>query len=141
MFFGPSPIDKHLAKRLKMIRYECGVTQYELGELIGICSQQIQKYETAVNKISASRLYEICRVLNKPITSFFEGIDIEDGYYNFKFTAEEIVEEEDKIRAAEIKNLVKYFSKVDDQESRVQLINLVQSISTQTKPFSFRHKY
>lgn len=128
MFFKTSPLDLHLAKRLKEIRSHSGVTQDELGELIGISFQQIQKYETALNKISASRLYEICRVLNKPITSFFENINVENGYYNFKFTPEETTEYEDNLRKKEVRNLVKLFNQAKNADVREKIINLVESI-------------
>ncbi len=125
----PNPIDVHLANRLRLIRAQCNVTQYELGELIGVTFQQIQKYESALNKISASRLYEICRVLNKPISSFFENIVIDKDYYNFDFIAEEKVEHDDKKRNKKIINLIKVFNKIEDEELRLSIISLVDRIA------------
>lgn len=127
MFFLPSPIDLHLAKRLRAIRLESDVTQHELGDLIGVTFQQIQKYENASNKISASRLYEICRVLNRPISSFFENIEIENDYYNFDFVCENELNLEEKERNKEVTNLVKFFNKISDQEVRRKIVELVES--------------
>jgi transcriptional regulator with XRE-family HTH domain len=129
MFLDSSPIDLHLSKRLRLIRTQCGVTQYELGELIGVTFQQIQKYETALNKMSASRLYEICRVLNKPISSFFDDVSIEDDYYNFEFTPESQVALEDKERSKELMNLSKAFHGIGDAEIRRSIVALVSSLA------------
>ncbi len=128
MFFKQSPIDKHIASKLKIIRSQSGVTQNELGELVGVTFQQIQKYETGLNKVSASRLYEICRVLNKPINSFFEDIQIEEGYYNFEFTPEEEVANQDNLRKKEILHLIKLFNKAQNEDVRARIIDLVDSV-------------
>jgi transcriptional regulator with XRE-family HTH domain len=56
-----------------------GMTQQQLGEKVGIKFQQIQKYETGMNRISASRLWDIAKVLDVPINYFFEGIDGEES--------------------------------------------------------------
>lgn len=128
MFFVPSPIDLHLAKKLRAMRTQCGVTQYELGELIGVTFQQIQKYESALNKISASRLYEICRVLNRPLSSFFENMAVDEDYYNFEFVSENEVMQEDQERNKEVANLIKAFNQIKDEEVRKNVINLVDSI-------------
>jgi len=52
-----------------------GMTQQQLGEKVGIKFQQIQKYETGMNRISASRLWDIAAVLDVPISFFFEGLE------------------------------------------------------------------
>jgi transcriptional regulator with XRE-family HTH domain len=129
MFLDPTPIDLHIARRLRKIRTECGVTQDELGELIGVAFQQIQKYEAALNRISAGKLYEICRVLNKPVSSFFDDMKVDEGYYNFEFTPERAVESQEKERGKKITNLIKVFNKIKDEETRLSIINLVSSIS------------
>lgn len=52
-----------------------GMTQQQLGEKVGIKFQQIQKYETGMNRISASRLWDIASALDVPISYFFDGIE------------------------------------------------------------------
>lgn len=51
------------------------MTQQQLGEAVGIKFQQIQKYETGMNRVSASRLYEIAKALDVPVAFFFEAVD------------------------------------------------------------------
>lgn len=52
-----------------------GMTQQQLGKAVGIKFQQIQKYETGMNRVSASRLYEIAKALNVPVSFFFEAVE------------------------------------------------------------------
>ena len=54
-----------------------GMTQQQLGDAVGIKFQQIQKYETGMNRVSASRLWDIGQALDVPISFFFEGLDSE----------------------------------------------------------------
>ena len=54
-----------------------GLTQQQLAEMIGVTYQQAHKYERGINRVSAGRLYEIARVLNAPITYFYEGVSDE----------------------------------------------------------------
>lgn len=71
------PVDKHVGKRIRHRRWMNGTTQQQLAERVGIKFQQIQKYETGMNRVSASRLWDIAAVLDVPISFFFEGMDEE----------------------------------------------------------------
>ena len=66
-------LDKHIGLRLKMRRILMNMTQDNLAQKLNITFQQIQKYEKSVNRISASRLYEIAHILNTDISYFFDG--------------------------------------------------------------------
>ena len=61
--------------RLRAMRQQAGLTQEKLAELVGITSQQIQKYESGANKLNTDRLQQIARVLSVPIQSFFTTTD------------------------------------------------------------------
>ena len=69
------PVDVHVGKRVRHRRWMVGMTQQQLGEEVGIKFQQIQKYETGMNRISASRLWDIGMALDVPISFFFEGLE------------------------------------------------------------------
>jgi transcriptional regulator with XRE-family HTH domain len=71
------PVDAHVGKRIRHRRWMVGMTQQQLADRVGIKFQQIQKYETGMNRVSASRLYEIAAALEVSIAFFFEGL--EDG--------------------------------------------------------------
>jgi transcriptional regulator with XRE-family HTH domain len=67
-------IDNHFGRQIRSGRLAINMTQTNLGEKLGISTQQVQKYEAGINRITAARLYEICRVFGVPIASMFEGI-------------------------------------------------------------------
>ena len=69
----PNPIDIHVGSRVRLRRMMLGMSQERLGESLGITFQQIQKYEKGMNRIGASRLQQIGRVLEVPASYFFEG--------------------------------------------------------------------
>ncbi len=68
-------LDKYVGARIRERRTMLGYTQQQLADMIGVTYQQAHKYERGINRISAGRLYEITRVLNVPITYFFEGLE------------------------------------------------------------------
>ncbi len=68
-------VDVHVGKRIRHRRWMNGTTQQQLADAVGIKFQQIQKYETGMNRVSASRLWDIAHALDVPVTFFFEGFD------------------------------------------------------------------
>lgn len=74
---GPHPIDAHVGLRLRQRRILLGLSQERLAAALGLTFQQVQKYERGANRVSASRLYELSRVLEVPIGYFFE--ELPDG--------------------------------------------------------------
>lgn len=69
------PVDVHVGKRVRHRRWMVGMTQQQLAEKVGIKFQQIQKYETGMNRVSASRLWDIAEALAVPVSYFFEGME------------------------------------------------------------------
>jgi len=69
------PVDVHVGRRIRHRRWLVGMTQQQLAEKVGIKFQQIQKYETGANRVSASRLWDISDSLEVPISFFFEGLE------------------------------------------------------------------
>ncbi len=72
------PVDVHVGKRIRHRRWMVGMTQQQLGEIVGIKFQQIQKYETGMNRVSASRLWDIAAAVDVQISFFFDGLDASD---------------------------------------------------------------
>jgi transcriptional regulator with XRE-family HTH domain len=70
----PHPVDVHVGARVRLRRTTLGMSQEKLGDAIGLTFQQVQKYERGTNRIGASRLYELSRVLDVPISFFFEEL-------------------------------------------------------------------
>jgi transcriptional regulator with XRE-family HTH domain len=70
----PHPVDVHVGKRIRHRRWLAGMSQQQLADAVGVKFQQIQKYETAANWISASRLWDVAAALEVDISFFFEGL-------------------------------------------------------------------
>jgi transcriptional regulator with XRE-family HTH domain len=70
----PNPIDTHVGSRIRLRRTLMGMSQERLGEALGLTFQQVQKYERGVNRVGASRLYDLSRVLEVPISFFYDDM-------------------------------------------------------------------
>lgn len=110
-----NPIDIHIGQKLRKIRVEAKISQEQVGEMVGVSLQQVQKYEIGVNKISASKLYKFAKIFDKPINSFFDDCLTDADLYDIKLKSD-------------INNLINAFSKINDAKIRKDVINLVNSI-------------
>lgn len=72
-------VDVHVGKRIRQRRWLIGMTQQKLADMVGIKFQQIQKYETGANRVSASRLWDIGEAMGVPAAFFFEGLKEDVG--------------------------------------------------------------
>ena len=70
----PSPVDVHVGARLRRRRTLLGMNQTKLGDAIGVTFQQVQKYESGANRISASRLFDLSRMFEVPVEYFFDDM-------------------------------------------------------------------
>ena len=70
----PNPIDVHVGSRIRLRRTLIGMSQERLGEALGLTFQQVQKYERGVNRVGASRLFDLSRVLDVPISFFYDDM-------------------------------------------------------------------
>jgi transcriptional regulator with XRE-family HTH domain len=67
-----SAVDRYIGSRMRDQRLALNMSQAQLGRELGVSFQQIQKYEKGVNRVSAARLYSICKALNVSLSSMFE---------------------------------------------------------------------
>ncbi len=81
---GPDPIDVHVGNRVRLRRTLLGMSKSALGEALGLTSQQVDKYEHGVNRISASRLWRLTQVLGVPVSFFFD--DMLEGLSSTSFS-------------------------------------------------------
>lgn len=123
----PNPIDIHVGARVRMRRLLLGLSQDKLGDELGVTFQQVQKYERGANRIGASRLFEIARVLSVPIGFFFEGMDAntQGGFAEDDQTP--LVD--DFLNSAEGVALAAAFNRINDTKVRRRVLELVRSIA------------
>jgi transcriptional regulator with XRE-family HTH domain len=135
-----TPVDFHIAQKLREFRLVAGMTQDKLGELIGVTFQQIQKYEKAKNRISASRLFEIAQILEKPVSAFFEELKADRTYYNYEFESDKELKKKVAKVDKEILPLIRAFNKIENSNSKKSLLALANSIA-KPKPKKVKHQY
>lgn len=116
-------IDLLLGRRLRGRRRLMGLTQNQLALMVGVRFQQIQKYESGANRISASRLWRFCQALEVPVTYFFEGLPSTRGEAPSPVEARE-----DLLDRPESLDLVRVFQKLDERP-RQRLLDLAKSLS------------
>ncbi len=75
MSYSPHPVDINVGIKLRECRKSLGLSQLSVSTAVGLTFQQVQKYERGVNRVSASKLYELAQFMRVPIEYFFEGLD------------------------------------------------------------------
>jgi transcriptional regulator with XRE-family HTH domain len=120
----PNPIDVHVGERIRMWRTERKISRITLGEALGLTGQQIQKYEKGTNRIGASRLQLICRVLEIPVSVLFEGaLGSPPGEGGMPQDITDFMESPEGAR------FVAAFSKIADRKMRRGIARLVNRIA------------
>jgi transcriptional regulator with XRE-family HTH domain len=117
------PVDRYVGERIRQRRSMLGLTQDDLAAALGVSYQQIQKYETAANRISAGRLYQIGRRLGVDITYFFEGFQGSDAA---ALIASEPLPHGGTMRSTI--DVAQNFSGITDPEIRAAIAGLVKTL-------------
>ena len=125
------PIDVHVGRRLRQRRRLLGLTQEKLAQAVDIRFQQIQKYESGSNRISASRLWSLAKALDVSITYFFEGMNGSEPKLDFDLRAEYGFAEAPAgglLDEKETMDLVRYYYQLGE-EPRRRLLDLARALS------------
>ena len=128
-----NPVDLFVGKRLRQRRRLLGLTQQQLASEVNIRFQQIQKYESGANRISASRLWAIANALEVPVAYFFDGLngehdddfdvgDVHSGGANGSKTPVDVFSTKETI------DLVRAFYSLGE-EPRRRLLDLAKAMS------------
>ncbi|WP_426956051.1 helix-turn-helix domain-containing protein [Muricoccus radiodurans] len=132
----PSPIDVHVGTRVRLRRTLLGLSQEKLGEALGLTFQQVQKYERGVNRIGASRLFDLARVLDVPIGFFFDDMpDSLGGSAGFRSRlASGLAEqqegfEDDTLHRRETLELVRAYYRINEPAVRKRVFDLIKSLA------------
>ena len=123
---APNPVDRHVGLRIRMRRKELGISQERLAEAIGLTFQQVQKYERAANRVSASKLWEMSRVLNTSISYFYEGISDAAEPLGANLPRETV---QDFLLTPEGMELASAFPKIPHGRLRRKILDLVRVMS------------
>jgi transcriptional regulator with XRE-family HTH domain len=120
---GPHPVDVAVGRRVRARRIFLGISQERLGKELGVTFQQVQKYERGTNRISASSLFEIARVLGVEPSYFFEEIDDRPSSVATPATGE------GSFARRETLEFVRAYYRIPDQKTRSEINALIRSIA------------
>jgi transcriptional regulator with XRE-family HTH domain len=131
----PNPVDIHVGSRVRLRRTLLGLSQEKLGEAVGLTFQQIQKYERGANRIGASRLFEFSRILDVPVSFFFDDMaertKPSDAAGNLAFSDQpQAPLEPDPLTRRETLELVRAYYRISDPHVRKRLFELAKSLGT-----------
>lgn len=121
--YGPHPIDLRVGAALRRRRIAAGFSQQRLAEAIGVTFQQVQKYESAGNRISASRLWQIAGVLGIGVADLFEGVEAPPSRQAAGCAADR-----------EVIDLMDTFSRIRDSGTREALRALSRAVTDAQTP-------
>ena len=137
----PNPVDVFVGQKLKNRRNLIGITQESLAEAAGITFQQVQKYEKVRNRLSASRLFQFARVLDIPVSYFFEGFFAPDSKIGLTGMADNDQEEfgveddgeEDLMDRKETIDLVRTYYTIPDEKVRKDFLKILKQMAKSFK--------
>jgi transcriptional regulator with XRE-family HTH domain len=134
-----NPIDVHVGRKLRQLRELHRMSQKELAIGLGISFQQVQKYENAFNRISASRLWQACGILDVKPESFFEGIktnnsDTQPQDHCPATVALDSRSPIDRAAARQLLELNSFFFRIKDPEVRRKLVVFVKALAIGASP-------
>ena len=131
---APDDRDRLIGLRVKAYRDIQGLSQTDLGEAVGVTFQQIQKYESGKNKVSVSRLIDMCKILNTPLMAFLTGLTDTDKAQIIAVSdvkQDKLLQDPD--RNKEVTELLKIYNSVELPEDRKEILNVLKALATAKK--------
>ena len=132
-----SPIDAHVGARVRLRRTLLGMSPEKLGDALGLTFQQVQKYERGVNRIGASRLFDLARLLDVPIGFFFDDLPPEMGgnsavrsrpaYFGLSEAQDGL--DDEQMSKRETLELVRAYYRITDPAVRKRVFDLIKSLA------------
>ncbi|MDO5385791.1 MAG: helix-turn-helix domain-containing protein [Pseudomonadota bacterium] len=147
----PNPIDVHVGNRIRLRRTLLGLSQEKLASLLGLTFQQVQKYERGMNRVGASRLWDIGKVLEVPVEFFYEDMDKSVAsqsprMFSLPDSQPLCLEEEgttfdvDPMNRQETIELVKAYYKISNRKAAKHLFDLIVAMSKSTNNYDKNDK-
>jgi transcriptional regulator with XRE-family HTH domain len=127
----PDATDTHVGKRIRMRRIMLGMSQTTLANGVGITFQQIQKYEIGKNRVSASRLQQFAKILEVPISFFFDGAPAARAPGGGKISGKEAESPayvNDFLASRDGQTIIKAFTQIEDKKLQRSIVFLVEQL-------------
>lgn len=132
----PSPVDVHVGSRIRLRRTLLGMSQERLGDSLGVTFQQVQKYERGINRVGASRLFDMSRILDVPINYFYDNMS--DGVSGASSTPrgsggfaepQDAFGSDEAVSKRETMELVRAYYRLTDPNMRRRMVDLMKSMA------------
>lgn len=121
----PHPVDRVVGSRVRLIRTARGFSQSRLAEDLGITFQQVQKYEKGTNRISASRLFEISRLLGVSVPDLYKGAD--------DAAIEPLAGPVEALPSLLDHKIIRALSRIDDDQIKRKVLALIRTLAPETE--------
>ncbi len=125
----PNPVDIHVGSRIRLRRTLLGMSQEKLGKAIGLTFQQVQKYERGTNRVGSSRLYQLAKVLNVPVSFFFDDMSPEVAGGPPVFRDEKTDFDDNPLTKRETLELVRAYHRISSAAVRKRVFELVKAMA------------
>ncbi len=129
--FTPTSVDEHIGQRVQLRRIMMGLSQKDLAKICGVTFQQIQKYESAGNRISASRLFELSTALETPVSFFFSGLpgNMPEPTRNGRISRVSEQKNEDPLSKNESLQLINLYWKLPNDDQRKMVMKMLKTLN------------
>lgn len=132
-----NPVDIHVGDRIRLRRQLLGLSQEKLASLLGLTFQQVQKYERGMNRVGASRLWDLAKVLDVPVNFFYEEMDEETANNSPRTINCElgitigdfVTEDTDPMHRKEAIKLVKAFYRIPNRKAAEHLLIMIEEMA------------
>ena len=126
----PSGIDRVVGQRIRWRRRELKLSQEQLAELLSLTFQQVQKYERGTNRVGAGRLWNLAKVLDVPVSFFYDGVAETVGQPGFS-EGDQTPIVDDFIQSADGVALAQAFARIKDSKVRRRILELVRTLAAE----------
>jgi transcriptional regulator with XRE-family HTH domain len=129
---GSHPVDVYVGRRLRLKRTIMGMSQEALGKSTGVTFQQIQKYERGVNRMGASRIYHFAKLLNVPVSYFFDGfgdVEADDTMAYGVAEPEMLAFDHENVSSRETMDIMRAYYKIKNPSVRKRIADLVKAVA------------
>ena len=125
----PDPTDTYVGARVRMRRLMLDMSQTDLARAVGLTFQQVQKYEKGTNRVSASRLQQFSKILEVPISFFFEGLPTPKNASKQTANAPSPAYVSDFLASSDGLSLVKSYTRIKSPDLRRVIVNFVKALA------------
>ncbi|MBN2752713.1 MAG: helix-turn-helix transcriptional regulator [Rhodospirillaceae bacterium] len=131
---NPNPVDVHVGGRIRLRRTLLGMSQERLGDALGLTFQQVQKYERGTNRVGASRLWDLSRVLDVPVSFFYDDMSNTVAEKSPRLISgldeEPEAIEADPLTKRETLELVRAYYRISDPTIRKRVFDLAKALAS-----------